>query len=173
VSVAGDYLGMPLRIEALDQENLAYFRHCAANDFHLQRCASCGPLRYSPTTGCPWCGHPPRRGRRSRAGAPSIPEVHHAIQPAFQDHLPYLILIVELDTQRGVPTEHDALRIAGNLATIDGDLAPRELVASIGIGTRMLMVFKDVAPGLAVPLWTIDEIAAQPTPWRYPEADEA
>ena len=27
-------------------------------------------------------------------------EVHHAIQPAFKHQLPYLILIVELDTQR-------------------------------------------------------------------------
>jgi hypothetical protein len=36
-------------------------------------------------------------------------------------YLPYLILIVELDTQIGVPTEHDGLRVAGNLATPDGD----------------------------------------------------
>jgi hypothetical protein len=100
-------------------------------------------------------------------------EVHHAIQPAFKGHLPYLILIVELGTQKGVPTEHDALRIAGNLATPDSDLAKPELVAKVGIGTRVRMVFKDVADGLAVPLWTIDEAADQPAiPWRYPE-DEA
>ena len=97
-------------------------------------------------------------------------EVDHAIQPAFKHHLPYLILIVELDTQKGMPTEHDALRIAGNLATPEGDLAPPELVASVGIGTRVRMVFKDVAAGLAVPLWTLDESAEQPTAWRYPEA---
>ena len=69
-----------------------------------------------------------------------------------------------------MPTEHDGLRIAGNLATPAGDLAPPELVASVGIGTRVRMVFKDVAAGLAVPLWTIDEAAAQPAvPWRYPQ----
>jgi hypothetical protein len=28
---------------------------------------------------------------------------------------------------------------------------------------------KDVAAGLAVPLWTIDEAATPPAPWRYPE----
>jgi hypothetical protein len=33
------------------------------------------------------------------------------------------------------------------------------------------MVFKDVAAGLAVPLWTVDETSAQPAaPWRYPQA---
>jgi uncharacterized OB-fold protein len=172
MAIDGDYLGMPLRIDELDQENLAYFGHCAAHDFHLQRCTACRLVRYPPTTGCPWCGHAdaawsPVEGRGTVF---TYAEVHHAIQPAFQGHLPYLILIVELDTQQGQPTQHDALRIAGNLATATGDLATPDLVAKVGIGTRVRMVFKDVAEGLAVPLWTIDETAEQPTPWRYPEA---
>ncbi len=131
MGVEGDYLGMALKIDALDQENLAYFRHCAAHDFHLQRCAACGLLRYPPTTGCPWCGEPEAAWTPvdGRGAVYTYAEVHHAIQPAFKHHLPYLILIVELDTQRGVPAEHDALRIAGNLATPEGDLAPPELVA--------------------------------------------
>ena len=172
MGVEGDYLGMLLRIEALDQENLTYFRHCAAHDFHLQRCASCALLRYPPTTGCPWCGHPEAdwTAVEGRGAVYTYAEVQHAVQPAFKEHLPYLILIVELDTQRGAPTEHDALRIAGNLVTSEGDLAPPELVAKLGIGTRVRMVFRDVAAGLAVPLWTLDDTAAQPaTPWRYPE----
>jgi uncharacterized protein len=176
VGVGGDYLGMPLRIEALDQENLAYFSHCAAHDLHLQRCASCGLLRYPPTTGCPWCGDPEAvwAAVEGRGAIYTYAEVHHAIQPAFKDHLPYLILIVELDTQRGVPTEHDALRVAGNLATADGDLAPPDLVAKVGIGTRVRMVFKDIAAGIAVPLWTIDETADQlAAPWRHPETSPA
>jgi uncharacterized OB-fold protein len=169
MTIDGDYLGMSLRIDALDHENLAYFRHCAAHDFHLQRCAACDLLRYPPTTGCPWCGHPeavwtPVSGQGT---VHSYAEVHHAIQPAFHDHLPYLILIVELDAQRGQPGEHDALRIAGNLATPEGDLAPPELVARVGIGSRVRMAFKDCAPGLALPLWTLDEAARQPAPpWR-------
>jgi uncharacterized OB-fold protein len=170
VGVEGDYLGIPLKIEALDQENLAYFSHCAAHDFRLQRCTACHLLRYPPTTGCPWCGAPEAAWTpvEGRGAVYTYAEVHHAIQPAFQGHLPYLILIVELDTQRAAPTEHDALRIAGNLATSEGDLAPPELVAAVGIGTRVRMVFKDVAPGFAVPLWTIDQSADQPAPWRYP-----
>jgi hypothetical protein len=87
----------------------------------------------------------------------------------LNEYLPYVILIVELDTQSGVPAKHDGLRIAGNLATPEGNLAPPELVARVGIGTRVRMVFKDVAAGLAVPLWTIDEAATPPAPWRYPE----
>lgn len=172
MAIEGDYLGMPLRIDELDQENLAYFGFCAAHDYRLQRCASCHLVRYPPTTGCPWCGHPEAEWSpvEGRGTVFTYAEVHHAIQPAFREHLPYLILIVELDTQQGKPTEHDALRIAGNLVTAAGDLAPPDVVATVGIGTRVRMVFKDVTAGLAVPLWTIDEAARQPPPWRYPEA---
>jgi uncharacterized OB-fold protein len=100
----------------------------------------------------------------------SYTEVHHAIQPAFRDFTPYLILLVDLDTQKGKPTEHEALRVVGNLATADGTLAPADQVRRVGIGTRVRMVFTDVAPGLALPQWTIDETATQPeNVWRYPQ----
>ena len=176
MAIEGDYLGMRLGIDALDHENLAYFRHCAAQDFRLQRCAACGLLRYPPTTGCPWCAHPEAAWTpvEGRGAVYTYAEVHHAIQPAFQNHLPYLILIIELDTQKGVPGEHDALRVAGNLVTPDGGLAPPDLVGKVGVGTRVRMVFKDVATGLAIPLWTLDETADQPAvPWRYPESGQA
>ena len=99
----------------------------------------------------------------------SYNEVHHAIQPAFKPYVPYMVLLVDLDVQLGQPTAHEAIRVAGNLTTPDGVLAPPETVARVGIGTRMRMVFSDVADGLALPQWTLDEAADQPAPWRYPE----
>jgi hypothetical protein len=43
------------------------------------------------------------------------------------------------------------------------------MVKRVGVGTRVRMVFADVAPGLALPHWTIDEEARQPDQvWRYP-----
>jgi len=170
--IKAQYLGMPLSLDDLDIENLAYFKFCAEHDFRLQACAACKLLRYPPTTACPWCMAPesnwvPVEGK---GAVHSYTEVHHAIQPAFKAHAPYLVLLVDLDTQKGKPTEHDALRVVGNLATPDGGLAPAELVRSVGIGTRVRMVFSDVAEGLALPQWTIDEAAVQPgTPWRYPQ----
>ena len=172
MTVAGDHLGMPLAISELDVENLEYFRRCADGTFHLQRCAACGLLRYPPTTACPWCASfesswDPVEGRGVLY---SYSEVRHAIQPAFRAHLPYLLLLVELDTQRGQPTADEALRLNGNLVTPDGKLAPPELVRSVGIGMRVRMVFTPVAAGLALPQWTIDEQVEQPArPWRYPE----
>ena len=100
----------------------------------------------------------------------SYSEVQHAIQPAFRDFTPYLILLVDLDTQKGQPTPEEALRVVGNLTTRDGQLAPPDQVRRVGIGTRVRMVFTDVASGLALPQWTIDETAPQPAQgWRYPQ----
>ena len=83
---------------------------------------------------------------------------------------PYLVLIVDLDMQKGKPSEHEALRVVGNLATPDGKLAPPDLVKRVGIGSRVRMVFADVTDGLAIPHWTLDEGASQPVkPWRYPQ----
>ena len=170
--IKADYLGMPLSIDDLDGENLAYFGHCAAHSFHLQQCQQCRLLRYPPATACPWCMSAqstwaPVEGKGS---VHSYTEVHHAIQPAFKGSTPYLVLLVDLDTQNGQPSEHEALRVVGNLATPDGKLAPPEVVKRVGIGTRVRMVFTDVAAGLALPQWAIDDTAAQPArPWRYPQ----
>jgi uncharacterized protein len=170
--IQANYLGMPLVLDDLDIENREYFRHCAEHQFHLQACADCGLLRYPPTTACPWCASLDSRWTpvEGKGTVHSYTEVHHAIQPAFRDHVPYLVLLVDLDMQKGRPTAEEALRVVGNLATPDGKLAPPELVRRVGVGTRVKLVFTDVAPGLALPQWAIDEEASQPEkPWRYPQ----
>ncbi len=171
MTITANYLGMPLDINGLDTENLDYFRHCAAHAFHLQACKACNLLRYPPTTACPWCAEPGARWVpvEGRGSVHSYTEVHHAIQPAFREHAPYLVLLVDLDTQKGAPTAEEALRVVGNLTTADGVLAPADMVRKVGIGTRVRMVFADVAPGLALPQWTIDESAEAAAPWRYPQ----
>ena len=172
MALQGDYLGMELTVDDLDGENLAYFGHCAEHDFHLQECLACKLVRYPPTTACPWCMRGESRWMpiEGKGAVHSYGEVHHAIQPAFKAHVPYMILLVDLDTQRGRPSGHEALRVAGNLVTPDGRLAPPELVAKVGIGSRMRMVFSDVSEGLSLPQWTIDETApAEGRIWRYGE----
>lgn len=172
MALQGDYLGMTLSVDDLDIENVEYFRHCAAHDFHLQECISCKLVRYPPTTACPWCMNSESRWVpvEGKGTVHSYAEVHHAIQPAFKGHTPYHVLLVDLDTQKGKPSEFEALRVVGNLTTPDGTLAPQDQVAKVGIGSRVRMVFSDVSEGLALPQWTLDETATQPAqPWRYPE----
>jgi len=172
MTVQGNHLGMPLTISDLDGENQKYFEYCAAHDFHLQACPACKLLRYPPTTACPWCGEPGGVWARveGKGTVISYVEVVHAIQPAFKNQVPYLVLLVELDTQKGKPTEDEGLRVLANLVTPDGKLAGPDLVKRVGIGSRMRMVFSDAGPGIALPQWALDETAQQPaSPWRYPE----
>jgi uncharacterized OB-fold protein len=167
--ISAHYLGMPLEINDLDHANLDYFAYCAKHDFRLQQCTSCKLFRYPPSTACPWCAELDSEwvSVEGRGTVHSYTEVHHAIQPAFKQYTPYLVLLVELDTQSGKPTREEGLRVIGNLTRSDGVLAPKSEVERVGIGTRVRMVFTDVAPGVALPQWTIDESAAGGTPWRY------
>jgi uncharacterized OB-fold protein len=171
-TLRGEYLGMMLTVDDLDQENQAFFRYCYAKDFRLQRGKESGLLRYPPTTACPWttdreCDWVSVEGKGT---VHSYVEVHHAIQPAFREHLPYMVLLVDLDTQKGEPSPDEALRVAGNLMDADGNFAPPDVIKRVGIGTRVRMVFSEICEGMAIPHWTIDEDAEQPAePWRYPE----
>lgn len=169
--LTGEYLGMRLALSDIDVENAEFFRYCGQHDLHLQKCDACGLFRYPPTTGCPWCS------TLESTWAPidgagtvySYFEVEHAIQPAFRDHLPYLVLLVELDTQRGQPTKEEALRVVGNLVDSDGRLAPPDLVTKVGIGSRVKVFYSDVGKGFAIPNFILDSDDEQPVPWRYPE----
>jgi uncharacterized OB-fold protein len=171
MALEGEYLGMPVHIAEVDGDNHEFFSWCGRHELRLQQCTSCGLKRFPPTTACPFCAHPESTWEpvSGRGTIYSYGEVHHAIQPVFRQHAPYLLLLVELDEQRNEPAEFDGLRVQGNLATADAELAPPELVRQVGIGTRVKVVFKDIGDGIALPLWAIDEDAEQPdSPWRYP-----
>ena len=157
--IKADYLGMGLSIDDLDGENLAYFKHCAEHNFHLQPCADCKLLRYPPTTACPWCMS--RKAHwapvEGKGAVHSYTEVHHAIQPAFKAHTPYLILLVDLDTQKGKPDRargpargrqpRHARRQARPAR--HGARGRHRHARAHGVRRRR--------PGLALPQWTIDE----------------
>ena len=170
MSIDGEYLGMSIRIDETDQDNYAFYSYCGQHELRVQQCSHCQMMRCPPTTACPFCAHPESSWVQvsGRGTVYSYGEVHHAIQPVFRSHAPYLLLLVELNEQRGEPGEFDGLRMQGNLANAEADFAAPDVVAQVGIGTRVKVVFKDCGTGIAMPLWTIDPDAEQPAePWRY------
>ena len=175
MALHGEYLGMQVRLGDEDPEVRDFFGWCGRHELRLQRWASNQMMSYPPGTASPWDGSQDFDwvAVSGRGTVVTYAEVHHPIMQAFVEHLPYLILRVELDEQRGEPTEHEAIRFIGNLVTPDGALAPPELVAQVGIGTRVRVVFVDIGDGLAVPQWCVDEDADQPTPWRYDDGHGA
>jgi len=176
MNFSGEHLGIKLAVSETDRENHDYFSWCARQDFRLQRCLACDQLRYPPTTACPFCAHRACRWDpvEGLGTVYSYMRVHHPIQAAYKERVPYLVLLVELDTQRGSPTEHDGLRMLGNLVLPDGSLAPEEAHAAVGIGSRVRMVFANAGEQLSIPMWTVDERAgATAAPWKYPSTQGA
>ena len=172
MALEGEYLGMPVHVDDLDQDNLAFYTWCGKGELRLQQCTSCGLKRYPPTTACPWCASPHSTWEAvaGRGTLYSYGEVHHAIQPVFREFAPYLLLLVELEEQRDHPAPYDGLRITGNLADADGQLASADLVRQVGIGSLLKVVFISIGNGIALPLWCLDDDAEQPNkPWRYPD----
>ena len=171
MGLSGEYLGMPVLIDDLDKDNQTFYRYCGQNELRVQECLDCRLKRLPPTSACPFCASERMEWRQvgGRGTVYSYGEVHHAIQGAFRSHLPYHLLLVELDEQKDIPNPYDGLRLQGNLAELDGSLATKETVKKVGIGTRVKVTFKQMGDEIAMPLWVIDQEAEQPTtPWRYP-----
>lgn len=171
MALEGEYLGMPVTIAELDEENYSFYSFCGQGELRVQSCSACNLLRTPPTTACPYCTSEEASwiALSGKGTVYSYGEVHHAIQPAFRDHTPYSILLVELDEQKGKPGPDDGLRMIGNLANSDGTLASPEMVRSIGIGTRVEVIFSQIGDGIAQPVWRLSEAEEQPdAPWRYP-----
>ena len=171
MALEGEYMGMPVLIDDLDQDNQSFYRFCGQNELRVQECRACHLKRLPPTSACPFCSSEEMEWSlvEGKGVVYSYGEVHHAIQGAFKPHLPYHLLLVELDEQKDVPKPYDGLRLQGNLAEPDGSLAKVETIKRVGIGTRVKVVFKQLGRELAMPLWTIDEDSVQPeNPWRYP-----
>ena len=134
MSLSGEYLGMPVLIDDLDKDNQTFYRYCGQNELRAQECLDCRLKRLPPTSACPFCASERMEWRpvEGRGTVYSYGEVHHAIQGAFRSHLPYHLLLVELDEQKDIPNPYDGLRLQGNLAEIDGSLATKETVNKLG-----------------------------------------
>ena len=89
----------------------------------------------------------------------------HAIQPGFKDWTPYPVVLVELDEQRGTPTEHEAIRIIANLVT--PEFRP-EKDDDVAIGKRVRVIFQDLTEDFALPQFTLTDQPPVGRVWRLP-----
>jgi uncharacterized OB-fold protein len=163
-----DYRGMQLQIPDNDSEWREHFRLARSHRLMLRACAGCGLMRYPPSHGCPWCGGLGWEWRQvsGRGTIYSYEIVVHAIQPGFRDWVPYPVVLVELDEQRGRPTEPEALRVIANLVT--PDFRP-EAEENVAIGQRVRVVFQDLADDFALPQFTLAGEPPDGPLWRLPE----
>jgi uncharacterized protein len=160
-----EYRGMALVIPENDSEWREHFELARSHRLMLRGCARCRLMRYPPSHGCPWCGSLEWSWQHVSGGGHiySYEIVAHAIQPGFKDWTPYPVVLVELDEQRGEPTEHEALRIIANLVT--PEFRP-EQEDNVAIGRRVRVLFQDITEDFALPQFALTDEAPVGRVWR-------
>ncbi len=161
-----EYLGVTVRIPENDPEHLGYLQAAADGRFVLQQCDDCDKLRYPPGPACPFCQALEWHWSEvsGKGTIYSYELVHHGIHPAYRPRTPYPVVLVELDEQRGVPTEHDGLRVISSLVDAEGEPEGEEGVA---IGARVQVEFADLGDGLALPRFVLSDEPPEGKLWRY------
>ncbi len=162
-----EYLGVTVSIPSNDPDHLEFLRAAGGGRFVLQRCSDCELLRYPPGPACPFCQSLDSEWREvsGKGTIYSYEIVEHPIHPAYRERAPYPVALVELDEQRGVPTEHDGLRVITSLVDGEGGPEPQENVA---IGLRVEVEFADLGDGLALPRFRLSAEAPEHEPWSFP-----
>lgn len=162
-----EYRGMNLIVPDNDTEFIGYFAAANENKLVVKKCSSCQLLRWPPGSACPWCMSVDWEWQEvSGKGAIYTYEIIvHSIQPGFRDFTPYPVIVVELDEQRGEPTEHEGLRMIANLVN---DNFQAEAESNVAIGKRVEVIFQKLADDFTLPQFKLsDEPSAGPT-WQFP-----
>lgn len=165
---------LKLVITPTDSEHRGYYEEAKQGRLVVQRCSDCGLLRGSIGAGCPFCTslswtwHPV-----SGTGVIySYQIVEQAVHPAFIDWLPYPVVLVELDEQRGVPWregregESVSLRLVANLVRRD-DPTVAESEDHVAIGKRVKVCFLDLDDTMALPQFQLIDEPPEHEPWRW------
>jgi uncharacterized protein len=162
-----EYRGMQLIVPENDSEFLGYFEAARQHRLVMKKCTACNLMRYPPGSGCPWCMSLEWTWQEvsGKGTIYSYEIVVHAIQPGFRAVAPYPVVVVELDEQRGVPNEHDGLRLVANL--VDQQFQP-EIEQNVAIGKRVNVVFQDLSEELALPQFTLSNEPPEGPVWQFP-----
>jgi len=117
----------------------------------VQRCSECGRWIWQPQPICPTChaAEPVWTGVSGDARMVSWTVLHPPVLTAWQDKLPFVILLVELDDAPGVRMIGQLVNDAGELLQTDG--GPE----GIDFGARVSLRWRVDEAGQTLPAWTI------------------
>jgi uncharacterized protein len=126
-----------------DEQSAPFWAATAEHRLVLPRCAGCGRCSHPPAAVCPHCGvtdptwsFQPVQGNGTVC---SWTVLHQSFLPGFEGDLPLVLVDVRLD--------EDDVRLIGRL--VEGVAGP------LRAGARVRVVFEDLAPGVAVPAFTL------------------
>lgn len=168
-----DYRNLILEVQPTDSEHRGYYEEARRGNLVVQRCTACGLLRGVIGAACPFCtsGGWEWHAVSGKGVIYSYEIVTQAIQPAFADWVPYPVVLVELDEQRGVTwrwgieDETVSVRLITNLVRPDDPTRPED-EANVAIGRRVEVCFVDLSDDFALPQFRLSTEAPEHAPWR-------
>ncbi|MFF0081808.1 Zn-ribbon domain-containing OB-fold protein [Streptomyces canus] len=129
-----------------DARSAPYWEAAARHVLVLARCGRCAAFAVPPDQTCPHChasdpdfAYEPVSGR---GAVRSWTVVRQSALPGLSETVPFVLVDVELDEQAG-------LRMIGRLLDGPG--------VSLRAGDRVRGAFEEVAPGVAVPAFMLDD----------------
>ncbi len=120
----------------IGRDSAFFWEGTAADELRIQRCESCGSLRFPPGPACPDCGTF-ERGYVVAAGTGTVfSYVVHRHPPVPGKELPIVIALLDLD---------EGVRMVGEVVDVPD--------TEIAIGMRLRVDFRHVDDELTLPVW--------------------
>jgi uncharacterized OB-fold protein len=121
-----------------DRETSFYWDAARRHELCILQCSGCGRYVHYPRPDCPSCQGNELRPRKvsGRGTIHSFTITHYVSAPGFEDAVPFVVALVELDEQRG-------LRLVANIRSC----APTK----VRIGMSVEVVFEDATPTVTLP----------------------
>lgn len=111
-------MSTPIPTPVPNPDNQGFWDACARRELRLQRCTACGTWRHHPRPMCPRCHSFDYEWARAsgRGVVHTFTVVHRPTLPAFEDRLPYNVIVVRLEegvfmVSNLVDADIDVLRI--------------------------------------------------------------
>lgn len=120
-----------------DDASAPFWEGARRRELVLQRCATCKAFRHPPRPMCPACNSMESEWVKAtgRARVWSWVIAHPPVLPAFEDLVPYNVVVVELD---------EGVRMIGNLLDVAND--------EIQMGMEVAVTFED-HDDVTLPQW--------------------
>lgn len=132
--------GKPIPVP--DETSRAYWDAARRHELRILRCTDCAFFIHYPEPVCPRCGSARVAPQRvsGRGVIYSYTVTHHRGAPGFQDDVPFVVALVELEEQPG-------LRLITNIR----GCGPAE----VRIGMPVEVVFEDMGSGVTLPQFRV------------------
>lgn len=128
-------------LPAMTPEAEPYWAACGEHRFVIQHCDRCDRYQFPPRLVCQDCWESDQLVWHDASGHGTVysyTAVHRPPTPAFQDRVPYVVALIELD---------EGPRMMANIVGCEP--------ADVAIDARVAVGFEDLRDGVALPVFTI------------------